>query len=243
MSSFTQALAELSGAQKPRRGVSLYSRFINRPLGRLLAAACFSLRLSPNSVTLASALVTAAGLSVLVTGPPSVWRAIIVMLLLVLGFALDSADGQVSRLTGRGSPAGEWLDHVVDAGKMVAVHGSVLVTLYLYVHVDPFALLLPLAFQLVAIVTFAGGLLVDLIKRTVPTERADTPRTPSIVRALVLLPADYGILALSFVLVGWPTAYLIVYLLLFAANLVIAILLLIKWFRELQGLRRQPAAG
>lgn len=238
MSSFTWALTELSRAQKPRRGVSVYSRFINRPLGRLLAAACFTLRMSPNAVTLASAVMTAIALTVLVAGQPSAWRAIAVMLLLVLGFALDSADGQVSRLTGRGSPAGEWLDHVVDAGKMVAVHGSVLVALYLYVPVAPGLLALPLAFQVVAVVTFAGGLLVDLLKRSLPVGGAAANREPSMVRALALLPADYGILALSFVLFGWPAAFLVVYALLLAANLVIAVLLLVKWFGELQDLRR-----
>lgn len=238
MSSFTWALTELSRAQKPRRGVSVYSRFINRPLGRLLAAACFALRMSPNAVTLASAVMTAVGLAVLLAGPPSAWRAITVMLLLVLGFALDSADGQVSRLTGRGSPAGEWLDHVVDAGKMVAVHGSVLVALYLYVPVTPGLLVLPLAFQVVAVVTFAGGLLVDLLKRSLPATGAAATREPSTVRALALLPADYGILALSFVLFGWPAAFLVAYALLLAANLVIAVLLLVKWFGELQALRR-----
>jgi phosphatidylglycerophosphate synthase len=238
MSSFTRALTELSKAQKPRRGVSLYSRFINRPLGRVLAAACFTLRMSPNAVTLVSALVTAAGLALVVTGPPSAWRAIAVMLLLVLGFALDSADGQVSRLTGRGSPAGEWLDHVVDSGKIVAVHASVLVALYLYVAVAPIALALPLAFQVVAMVTFAGGLLVELIKRSLLASGAPVSRDPSTLRALALLPADYGILALSFVLLAWPTVFLIVYAALFAANLVIAVLLLAKWFGELQALRR-----
>lgn len=239
MNSFTRALSELSHAQKPRRGVSLYSRFINRPLGRVLAAACFTLKMSPNQVTVLSALATAGGLALLVTGVPSGWRAVCVMLLLVLGFALDSADGQVSRLTGRGSPAGEWLDHVVDAGKIVAVHGAVLVTLYLYVAVKPIVLVIPLVFQLVAIVTFAGGLLVELIKRSLPTAAAAPPaREVSMLRAVALLPADYGILAISFVLFAWPPVFIGVYALLLAANAVIAVLLLAKWFSELRASQR-----
>lgn len=239
MNSFTRALSELSQAQKPRRGVSLYSRFINRPLGRVLAAACFTLKMSPNQVTVVSALATAGGLALLVTGAPSGWRAVCVMLLLVLGFALDSADGQVSRLTGRGSPAGEWLDHVVDAGKIVAVHGAVLVTLYLYVAVKPIVLVIPLVFQLVAIVTFAGGLLVELIKRSLPAVATVPPtREVSMLRAIALLPADYGILALSFVLFAWPTIFIGAYALLLAANVVIAVLLLAKWFSELRTSQR-----
>lgn len=232
--SFTAALGELAAAQKSRRGVSLYSRFVNRPIGRVLAAACYTLRMSPNQVTGVSAFCTAAGLALLVTGEPTPVRAVGVMLLLVLGFALDSADGQVARLTGRGSAAGEWLDHIVDAGKQVVVHATVLVTVYLYVGVDAWWYLVPLGFQLVSVVTFVGGLLVDLLKRAGATNTVQQPRTPSTIRAIALLPADYGILALSFVLFGWPILFLIVYTLLLAANLVVAMLLLLKWFRELQ---------
>ena len=235
MSVFTQALKDLESSQKPQRGVSLYSRYVNRPLGRFLAAACHTVRMSPNQVTAASAIVTVLGLAVLVTGPPSVARSAGVVLLLVLGFALDSADGQVARLTKSGSPAGEWLDHVVDAGKHVSVHGCVLVALFLYVDTSPWWYLAPLLFQVVATVIFAGGLLVDLLKRAQPTVASPEPRPPSIVRAIALLPADYGILAVSFLLFAWPPVYLPVYTLLLVANIGIMILLLRKWFHELRG--------
>lgn len=233
MPSFRQAVLDLAQSQKARRGVSLYSRFINRPIGRLLAAAAFKTGMSPNSVTVASAIVTASGLLVLVTGPAGPIRAILAMLLLVLGFALDSADGQVARLTGTSSATGEWLDHVVDAGKIVAVHGAVLVAAYLHLSVDDAYYLVPLAFQVVAIVTFVGGLLVELLLKAKKQTTA-TPDTPSLARAVVLLPADYGILALSIGLFGWPAVFLPVYALLLSANAVIMVLLLAKWFRKLQ---------
>ena len=68
--------------------------------------------MTPNQVTVLSAVATGAGLVLLVSGEPSPLRAAGVTVLLILGFALDSADGQVARLTGGGSPSGEWLDHV-----------------------------------------------------------------------------------------------------------------------------------
>ncbi|MFE3287575.1 CDP-alcohol phosphatidyltransferase, partial [Streptomyces sp. NPDC059233] len=46
------ALRELRGAQKSAKGVSLYSRFVNRPAGRYLAAASYAVGLTPNQVTL-----------------------------------------------------------------------------------------------------------------------------------------------------------------------------------------------
>lgn len=240
LTQFREAHARLARAQKPKAGVSLYTRHINRPLGRLLASACFGLRMTPNQVTALSAVVTVAGLVLLVSGQPSPLRAIGVSVLLVLGFALDSADGQLARLTGRGSPSGEWLDHVVDAGKIVAVHAAVLIAAYRFWSLEPIWYLVPLAFQVVNIVTFVGGLLTDLLLRhsataasTAPTGGVGQLRRPSMARAIALLPADYGILCLSFILTGWPGAFVVAYSLLLAANTMIVLLLLGKWFRTL----------
>ncbi|WP_411721954.1 CDP-alcohol phosphatidyltransferase family protein [Mycetocola sp.] len=184
-------------------------------------------------MTFLSAMSTTAGLALLVALDPSVAGGVAVAALLVLGFALDSADGQVARLSGRTSPAGEWLDHVVDAAKMVAVHGCVLVAVWLHAPHETLWLVIPLAFQLVATVMFAGGTLIDLLKRALPTETSDRGPTTT-VRALALLPADYGVLALCFLLWGLPAVFQTVYALLFAANAVLVVLLLGKWFRELR---------
>lgn len=230
---FGQAIGELRSAQKSKRGVSLYSRFVNRPLGRILAAAAYRARMTPNQVTAVSAVVTALGLVVLLLAGPGLVGGIVTALLLVLGFALDSADGQVARLTGRSSPAGEWLDHVVDAGKIVAVHATVLVVVLTHGLAGPGWAWIPLAFQIVAIVTFAGGLLIELLKRAARAGAPAPSAPPSTLRAVALLPADYGILAVAFVFWVWAPLFLVVYTLLFAANVVIAGLLLVKWFREL----------
>lgn len=237
MSSFTHALHRLKSAQKPPSGVSLYTRFINRPLGRVLASGAFVLRMTPNQVTGVSALATGAGLLLLAGGRPTLPRAGVVMLLLVLGFALDSADGQLARLTGGGSPAGEWLDHVVDSGKIIAVHGAVLITVYRFVPIPAWWYMVPIAFQMTGIVTFVGGLLVELLGRIsrAGDEVTGRPaRAPGIARAVALLPADYGVLALSFVLWGWPPLFLGTYTVLLVANLLIMALLLGKWFRLLK---------
>jgi phosphatidylglycerophosphate synthase len=233
VTTFRSALAELSSAQKSKKGVSLYTRFVNRPFGRVLAAALHRIGAGPNQVTLLSAASTSAGLAVLVTQEPSTAVGIAVAGFLVLGFALDSADGQVARLSGRSSPAGEWLDHVVDAAKMVGVHGCVLVAVWLRAPHEMIWLIIPLAFQLVATVMFAGGTLIDLLTRSLPARIPDRgPASP--VRALALLPADYGVLALCFLLWGLPGVFQTVYALLLAANAVLLVLLLTKWFRELR---------
>lgn len=167
------ALRELRGAQKSAKGVSLYSRFVNRPAGRYLAAGSYGLGLTPNQVTLVSAAFSFAAAAAVALTEPSWGLGIAVWAALAVGFAFDSADGQLARLRGGGSAAGEWLDHVVDCAKLTAVHSCVLIAFYRFP--DSYGiggagtggdgwLLVPLGFQFAAIVTFFGGLLTEKLK-------------------------------------------------------------------------------
>lgn len=173
------ALRELRTAQKSAKGVSLYSRHINRPAGRVLAAGAYRARLTPNQVTLVSAAFSLGAVLALALARPSWPLALAVYLGLVVGFAFDSADGQLARLLGRGSPAGEWLDHVVDAGKITAIHAAVLISFHRFFDLPSEGwLLLPLGFQFVAVMIFSGGLLADKLKPKPPRprRRARPPR-------------------------------------------------------------------
>jgi hypothetical protein len=247
-------LRRLAAAQKPARGVSLYSRYVNRPVGRVLAAGAVRLGISAQGVTYLSALVTLTGAVLLATVRPSVALGVLVALVLALGFALDSADGQVARLTGTGSAAGEWTDHVVDAGKMVAVHAAVLVGWYRWDLADGAWLLVPIAAQLVSTVSFAGGTIADLLARAAPRPvsdapqsathaapagaPADAPRPPSIARAVALLPADYGVLCWCFVLWGATGAFRVAYTALVVLTTIVTLALLHRWFTGLRRLAR-----
>lgn len=225
---FTQALQSLRQAQKTSKGVSLYSRWVNRPLGRVFAAAAAASGIGPNAVTSISAVVTAAGLVLLMLAPISIAAGVGVAVLLVLGFALDSADGQVARLTSTSSPAGEWLDHVVDAGKMVAVHAAVLIALWRG-DANPAWFVVALVYQFVAVVFFAALTLFPLVRR----DEIAASGAPSMTRSMALLPADYGILALAFLFWGAQPVFLIVYTILLVATILIAAALCVKWFRRL----------
>jgi len=232
------AYEALTKAQKPPRGVSLYSRFINRRLGRMFAALGASLGMSPNAVTAVSGLFTAVAIALVATMPPSLGLGVSVAVLLVLGFALDAADGQLARLLSRGSPAGEWLDHVVDAAKSVALHAAVLVCAYRHFEVSTTWLLLPIAYQVLAVVVFAAGTLRELLGRLAGST-APPPTAPRRWwNAVALLPVDFGILALAFVTLAWPQVFVVVYSALFLANLLVGATLLAKWMRELSGFAR-----
>ncbi|CAM5507609.1 CDP-alcohol phosphatidyltransferase [Streptomyces badius] len=106
MGSTGTVLRELRGAQKSAKGVSLYSRYVNRPACRVLAAMAYRTGLTPNQVTLVSALFTYSALVAVALVEPSWTLAVLVYAALAIGFAFDSADGQLARLTGRAGPTG-----------------------------------------------------------------------------------------------------------------------------------------
>jgi phosphatidylglycerophosphate synthase len=232
------AYAALTRAQKPAKGVSLYSRFVNRRLGRVFAAMAAHLGLRPNAVTAMAGLVTAAAVVLIASVRPSLWLGATVAALLVLGFALDAADGQLARLLGQGSPAGEWLDHVIDAGKSVALHAAVLVTAYRHFDVSSVWLLVPICYQILAVVVFAAGTLRELLGRLAGLAPTAATTRPSRWRAALLLPADFGVLALAFLTLPWTPVFVVVYSALFVANLLVGGMLLAKWLRELSALTR-----
>lgn len=232
--SFGDVLARLKGAQKGRaRGAPAYSIYVNRRIGRYLAAAAYKAGLTPNQVTLVSAAFTFTGIALLALVRPTAPLGVLVWLLLALGYAWDSADGQVARLRGGGSIAGEWLDHFVDSAKVITIHLGVLVGLYRFTDLDDALLLIPLAFAVVSGVTFFGMILNDLLKSARGFRSSAARGGASAARSLLLLPTDYGILCGIFVLWGGSRAFLVAYSALLLASASFLALASVKWFREM----------
>lgn len=235
--SYMDVVRRLAAAQKPAaRSAPAYSRFVNRRIGRYLAAGAYRAGLSPNAVTAISAGWTFLGIALLVAFPPSWLLGLSVTVLLLVGYAFDSADGQVSRLQGTSSPAGEWLDHMVDACKVSTMPLALAVGFFRFHVTSPVWLLVPIAFAIVSAVLFFGMILTEQLRRAhgaVPLA-SSTPGRPSWIRALAVLPMDYGVLCLSFLLLGAPMVFVIAYTVIFAATTAFLALAAIKWFRELR---------
>lgn len=228
----------LVGAQKSNRNAPAYSRWINRPLGRVLAATGYRMGITPNGISAISACCTFSALVVLAALTPSAMLGIVVALLLVLGYALDSADGQVARLAGGGSLAGEWLDHILDAFKTSGFHLAI--TIMWARNLDGWPLwtaLIPLAFALQASVWFFGIILTDLLMRNAGKKQqvlaVDEGRQGTLV-SLVGLPADYGVLCVWMAFLGWFDGWRVGYTLLAAANILILAIQLSRWHRRVR---------
>lgn len=242
---FRAAHLRLQDAQKDSRGAPAYSRYVNRPLGRLLAAAAFQRHLTPDQVTIASAACSFAGIALLATFAPTWWLGLLVSAALVLGYALDAADGQLARLRGGGSAVGEWLDHMVDSAKITSLHLAVLVTAFRHFGLSSGWLLVPLVFVLVANVHFFGMILVDQLVR-LHQSKHDVAAPPSRAAAhplLMLLKVgiDYGFLCLVFVLLGSPRVFFGVYTVLMLGWTGYLLLALRKWRGDIASLR--PGSG
>lgn len=236
-----ESYRNLAQAQKGRaRGAPAYSLYVNRPMGRVLASVAHAVGMTPNQVTLVSAIFTFTGIALLTTVPPSLPLGIGVWLLLAVGYAWDSADGQVARLRGGGSLVGEWLDHIVDSAKLVALHIAVAVGAFRFF--DPLEitwLLVPLIFTVVATVTFFGMILNDLLRARIGAPQAAQEGGSSPLRAVLGIPTDYGTWCFMFVLWGWAPGFMIVYSLLALAAVLYLAAALVVWFRKMKALDGQ----
>lgn len=233
-----QSYRKLEQAQKGRaRSAPAYSIYVNRPVGRVFASLAHAMGMTPNQVTGVSALLTFTGIVLLAVAPPSAALGIGVWLLLAVGYAWDSADGQVARLRGGGSLAGEWLDHVVDSTKLVSLHIAVAVGAFRFFELgSPLWILVPLLFAIIATVTFFGMILNDLLRARSGVEQSAQRGGFSLVRSLLGLPMDYGVLCLAFLLWGSQTLFMVVYSLLALAGLLFLFAALFVWFRKMKAL-------
>lgn len=239
--SYHAVLHRLEAAQKSSVGVSIYSRRINRPLGRHVATVAFLIGLTPNQVTTISAVFTFSGIALLAAAPAGVVLGVGVSCLLAVGYAIDSADGQLARLRGGGTLAGEWLDHVADGVKLASLHVAVLIGWYRFFDLStPTLLLVPLAFSTESSVFFFALILSEQLRRRVTGNRsrppAENPGRLDRLQAIIVLPADYGLHCWIFVLWGLPAVFVPLYTALTAINCGLLLIGLGRWFREMRRL-------
>ncbi len=214
---FRDHLADLNRAQKSGAGVPAYTRWVNRRLARGVAASAAALGLSPNAVTMISAGLSAVGLAIMIVVEPVWWSALATGALLAAGYVFDSADGQVARLTGASSPAGEWLDHVVDAIRTPAIHLTVAVAVLLHRPDLIWLAVIAVLFTLMSVGQFMSQILAEQLVRNTGGEAAEASGTR---KSLLLAPTDTGVLCWSFVFWAAPPLFAVVYGVLFVINTV-----------------------
>ena len=238
---FGDIVARLEVAQKSNRGTPVYTRWVNRRVGRYLAALAFVRNWTPNQLTAASAALSYGGILSLALVRPTWWTGVVIALALAAGFALDAADGQLARLRGGGSAAGEWLDHVVDAVKTSSIHVAVLICWYRFYDLSSDGvLLIPIVFGIQSTVFYFAIMLAEQLRRSAiglsassaPVQHESTP----VLRSLIVAPNDYGLLCWSFALVRFERPFTWIYGTLMAINVVFLFGGLGKWHRDMRAI-------
>jgi phosphatidylglycerophosphate synthase len=211
--------------------VPAYLRWVNRGLGRRAAALAYVARSTPNQVTAMSGLLSLAGMVVLAWAQASVVTAVLAAALLLAGYALDSADGQLARLTGGGSVAGEWLDHVIDAFRLPLFHLAV--AAYLLRETGSLGLAsIAVAFSLLSSAWFFAQTLAEKLAPDAP-DTADGAREAPAWVSFAKLPYDVGMLYLIVLTSAWPMVFVGAYLALFAITAAVAALSMARKYRGL----------
>ena len=226
---YRSSIEQLRSAQKSGAGEPAYLRWVNRPLGARAAAAAHLLGLTPNIVTATSGLLSLGGLVIVALAGTTVAGAISASALLLAGFVLDSADGQLARLSHSGNVAGEWLDHVVDAVRLPAAHLAIAVALWA-AGAAPWMIGIALLFSLVASVWFFAATLGGKLQASGSQAGRAAPTWVSFAK----LPYDTSALFFILLLLPWTEAFVPVYTALFLLTLGAAVAALVRKFRTLE---------
>lgn len=185
-----------------------YTRYVSQRLGALVAVAGIARDWRPASVTLASLAVSLLTSAVVLTGVSGLIVAAVATVGWQLAYALDCADGQLSRAAGRTSAAGAALDIYGDAvGRLVMVA-------VLFESIAARGLALPVG----VVAVLAGGALASLFHEAADKIGAIPPREPgppSVAREMVGLVRDGGVpyllFGLSLALGPWWTVGALAY--------------------------------
>lgn len=239
---YRAAQIQLTVVQKPSRGVAPYSLYVNRPVGRRLAGVAHAIGLRPNQITAASGTVTFGALLLLALVHPSAEASVAVVVLLLVAYGLDAADGQLARMTGGGTAVGELLDHLFDAAKAAAFHVAILLSAVRFdAGLGQGPVFAAAAFTVVATASFLGLVLIERVRdRSI----APPPHRPATWwYRLAVAPTDYGALCLWLLVRPHATAFFWGYGALAVANALHLVVATRSRLREAAALDRTRATA
>jgi phosphatidylglycerophosphate synthase len=156
----------------------------------------------------------------------------VVVVAMLLGYALDSADGQLARLVGSSGPSGEFLDHLADAIRQPATHLAIAACLVSRTDLDAsWPVVVAVVFAMVSSVWFFGQILAEhLLPARAVAPGATAPPWVSFVK----IPYDVSFLYLLLVLLPWAWVFVSCYTALLVFTLAVAAVSLWRKFRALQ---------
>lgn len=132
-----QRVSEIVAYQQPHD--SILSRLIYRRISKYLTYGLLRWipGISAPDVTIISFIIGVIGAVALLS--PSWWARLIAFVCIQLSFAFDCSDGEVARMTGRGSKFGIWFDSISDRTKEIIWFVAIGIQLYYHAPVPALA--------------------------------------------------------------------------------------------------------
>jgi hypothetical protein len=137
-------IVDIYRASRKKRDINRFTQYIARPPASVVVYVLRDTPITPNQVTMLSAVVAAGSAAMLVLLPGYFWL-VMAALVFEFSFVLDCVDGQLARLRKIASPAGHLLDFLMDELKAMFIFGAVAVRLWQESNFDERFLLIGLA--------------------------------------------------------------------------------------------------
>ncbi len=115
----TLSYSEIRGNAK---GSSLWTDRVSVPIASGMVMGFLRLGVTPDAVTVMSAVMTVGGALVALLSGGTLWGAVLFLVMTQIGYSLDGADGILARAQGTSSKFGAWFDLTLDR----MVHAAVL---------------------------------------------------------------------------------------------------------------------
>jgi phosphatidylglycerophosphate synthase len=170
------------------RGGGLFTMTVSQRLGAYLSVVAHRLGLAPTILTIGNLVIgLGASIAVLTLVPRDHKLHVVVglaaLVLWQLAYALDCADGQLARVTGRTSPAGKRIDILCDVAIQIALVAAVVAVASSYTHLPSWLGAL-----------FAGTWMVNLVTSVMQSgpQAASMIESRSLPVRVVKLVRDYG---------------------------------------------------
>ncbi|MBN1971470.1 MAG: CDP-alcohol phosphatidyltransferase family protein [Candidatus Delongbacteria bacterium] len=233
LNKFKENYNKLKYLQKGSLGTPAYTRYINRWFGRLFASFIALFEITPNAISLLSSIITLISFILfLLLNKIHFFTSLVLVILLMLGYALDSADGQLSRLLIKQSKRGEWLDHTLDAIKIPLGHGVAIFYIINTWAINHSWFVL----YLILLSLTSGRFLSNILKTKLIDYKSKKSQVDStnndVIKSILLLPEDYGVYILLFLFTCKPNLFFVAYTIWGSIIILLSIFGLIKSWRD-----------
>lgn len=206
----------------------LYTKYINRPLAWMFTRFLYK-KCTPNTVSFLAFLMLFSGLTFFSSrGEYEFTDALVLFLVAFLNYILDSCDGQIARLTGKGSSLGEWLDHSLDALRLLLVN-IFIIAFIIQSGIDYINIYLIFLSLFSQVGLYVVGTLRQKVLKKDYSKKVRDGKAGNLITAL-LSPLDYGVFIFLFLLLSSPQTLMYSYIVLGLYGFCILILMMLYIF-------------